>query len=199
MKNGDKTKDAKPGFRQYAKRYAFAAAALAALAVLAIFFPRVQISGETKELGSLALGTTLSSFKEMLLVIPPVFVLLGLLDVWVPREMMVKYMGEGSGLLGAALAVALGSAAAGPLYAAFPVAAVFMKKGARFFNVLLFLGAWSTTKIPMLLFELSAMGSVFTLTRLGMSLIGITLIALTVNQFTGKGEIARIYQNASSL
>jgi uncharacterized membrane protein YraQ (UPF0718 family) len=34
------------------------------------------------------------SFKEMALVIPPVFVLLGLLDIWVPRETMIKYMGK---------------------------------------------------------------------------------------------------------
>jgi uncharacterized membrane protein YraQ (UPF0718 family) len=197
--NGSKTQGKKPGLKDYIRRYAFAAVMAALLAALAIFFPRVTIGGETKELGVRALEITLSSFKEMLFVIPPVFLMLGLLDVWVPRETMVKYMGEGSGLRGAVLAVLLGSAAAGPLYAAFPVAAVFMKKGARFFNVVLFMGAWSTTKIPMLLFELSSMGPLFTLTRLGMSLIGITLIAFAVNRFTGKERIARIYENAMNL
>lgn len=197
--NEKKQQGGKPGFSHYAKRYAFAAAAVAVLAVLAIFFSKIQINGEVKELGSQALATTLSSFKEMLLVLPPIFIMLGLLDVWVPRETMVKYMGEGSGLRGAVLAILLGSAAAGPLYAAFPVAAVFMKKGARFFNVLLFLGAWSTTKIPMLLFEFASMGPVFTFTRLGMSLVGITLIALAVSRLTGKQEIARIYENATKL
>jgi len=39
--------------------------------------------------GRKAAQVTLFSFKEMLLVIPPIFVLLGLLDVWVPREKMV--------------------------------------------------------------------------------------------------------------
>lgn len=34
--------------------------------------------------------------KTMLLVIPPIFILLGLLDVWVPREKMMKFMGPGS-------------------------------------------------------------------------------------------------------
>ena len=197
--NGSQPQGKKPGLKHYIRRYAFAAAMTAVLAALAIFFPRVQIGGETKELGALALTTTLSSFKEMLLVIPPIFIMLGLLDVWVPRETMVKYMGEGSKLRGAALAVLLGSAAAGPLYAAFPVAAVFMRKGASFFNVVLFLGAWSTTKIPMLLFEFSSMGPLFTLTRLGMSLVGITLIAFAVRRFTGKEQIARIYENAMNL
>lgn len=172
------------------KRYAFSAAAVALLLGLLVLLPDV---------GDRALHTTLFSFKEMLLVIPPVFILLGLLDVWVPRETMVRFLGEGSGLRGGVLAVILGSAAAGPLYAAFPLAAVFMKKGASFLNVLLFLGAWSTTKIPMLLFEFSSMGAVFTLTRLGLSLIGITLIALFVNPITGKSEIARVYENAQQL
>ncbi|HUV08950.1 MAG TPA: hypothetical protein VMX75_14555 [Spirochaetia bacterium] len=37
-------------------------------------------------LGSKSLNVTLFSLKEMLLILPPIFVLLGLLDVWVPRE-----------------------------------------------------------------------------------------------------------------
>ena len=48
----------------------------------------------------------------MVLVIPPIFVLLGLLDIWVPRSTMIKYMGEGSGLKGIILAIFIGSAEA---------------------------------------------------------------------------------------
>ncbi len=114
-----------------------------------------------KELGQQVLSTTAYQLKEMLLVIPPIFVLLGLLDIWVPKQTMVKYMGEGSGLKGILLALFIGSAAAGPLYGAFPVAAVFMRKGVKFSNILIFLGAWSTTKIPMILFEFSALGLPF--------------------------------------
>ena len=88
------------------------------------------------DLGVKALNISAGSLVEMLLVVPPVFVLLGLMDVWVPKETMIKYMGEGSGLKGILLAIFLGSAAAGPLYGAFPVAAVFMKKGVKFSNIL---------------------------------------------------------------
>lgn len=180
----------KTGYKKLLKRYAFSFVMAAGLAALVIFWPGV---------GTKAFDATMSGFKQMLLVIPPIFVLLGLLDVWIPRETMVRFMGEGSGLKGAALAVLLGSAAAGPLYAAFPVAGVFMKKGASFTNVLLFLGAWSTTKVPMILFELAAMGPVFTFTRLGLSLIGICLIALSINKLIGREKIAAIYENARSL
>lgn len=47
------------------------------------------------EIGLKAISISAYQFEQMLFVIPPVFVLLGLLDVWVPRETMVKYMGEG--------------------------------------------------------------------------------------------------------
>jgi len=126
---------------------------------------------------------TLSNLKEMLLVLPPIFVILGLLDAWVPRERMTKLMGEGSGLRGILLAFLLGSAAAGPLYAAFPIAQVLLKKGASMRNVLILLGAWSTTKIPMLMFELTSMGARFTLTRLMADLVGIILITLLLERF----------------
>lgn len=108
-----------------------------------------------------ALNMLYFSLKEMILVIPPIFILLGFLDVWIPKETMVKYMGPGSGITGTGLAILIGSAAAGPLYGAFPVAAVFMKKGVSLSNILIFIGAWSTTKIPMFLFELAALGPKF--------------------------------------
>jgi uncharacterized membrane protein YraQ (UPF0718 family) len=151
------------------------------------------------ETGMKAVNITLDSFKEMVLIIPPIFILLGLLDVWVPRETMVKYLGEGSGVKGMLISIFIGSAAAGPLYAAFPVALVLMKKGAKFTNILLFIGAWSTTKIPMLLFELSSLGAKFTLTRLAVSMVGIFVIAFIVNKLMSKEEVTVLYEKASAI
>ena len=138
------------------------------------------------DLGKVALNNTIGSFKEMLSVLPPIFILLGLLDVWVDRATMIKYTGKGSGFKGVLIAFLLGSAAAGPLYAAFPFAAVMIKKGTSFTNVLIFIGAWSTTKIPMLAFEAASMGMTFTLVRLGLSLVGIPLIARVTDRVIGQ-------------
>lgn len=140
-----------------------------------------------------AMEVLVFSLKEMLLVIPPIFILLGLLDVWVPKETMTRFMGEGSGIKGAVLAILIGSAAAGPLYGAFPVAAVFMKKGVSFYNILIFIGAWSTTKIPMFLFELTALGPKFAWTRLAVNLPGIIIIAWVLNRLIGPEEKRVIY------
>ena len=152
-----------------------------------------------RELGFKAISITGFSLKEMLLVIPPVFVLLGLLDVWVPKEIMIKYMGEKSGLKGIVLAIILGSAAAGPLYGAFPVAAVFMKKGVKFSNVLIFIGAWSTTKIPMILLEITALGVKFAITRLLVDIPGIILIAYILCSMVDESEVKKIYADVQTL
>jgi len=138
-----------------------------------------------RETGTKAVTGTLASLKELLLVLPPIFIILGLLDVWVPRERMVKYLGESSGLRGILIAFVLGSAAAGPLYGAFPVAQVLIRKGASMRNVLILLGAWSTTKIPMLMFEYANLGATFALTRLAIDLVGIAAIALVMDRLLG--------------
>ena len=172
--------------KKIVKRYRYFIAAIAAMLVFTIV---------NKELGLKALSISGHQIKEMLFIIPPIFVMLGLLDVWVPRETMVRFMGEGSGIKG----ILLASAAAGPLYGAFPVAAVFMKKGAKFSNILIFIGAWSTTKIPMFLFEIGSLGAKFAVTRLLIDIPGIILIAFIISKFLSKKEIDKIYENAKTL
>lgn len=120
---------------------------------------------------------TLLNIKEMLLVLPPIFILLGLMDVWVKREQVIQLMGDSSGILGMFLAFLLGSLAAGPLYAAFPIAVLMLQKGVSLKNMSIFLGSWSTLKIPLLLFELANLGVMFTLVRASMNLFGIVILA----------------------
>jgi len=146
------------------------------------------------EIGKKSLDLTLQNIKEMLSVLPPIFILLGLLDVWVDRATMMKFTGKGSGFKGVLIAFLLGSAAAGPLYAAFPVAGVMLKKGSSLFNVFIFIGAWSTTKIPMLAFEGANLGLTFTLLRLGLSIIGILIIALITEKSLNKEQQEELYR-----
>ncbi len=176
--------------RTLLKRYRFFIATVISLGILTIF---------NYKLGIKSLNIAVFSFKEMALVIPPVFVLLGLLDIWVPRQTMIKYMGQNSGIKGILLSIIIGSAAAGPLYGAFPVAAVFMKKGVKFSNILIFIGAWSTTKIPMFFFEVAALGSRFAIIRLLIDIPGIIIIAYLLSAYISKDEIIKIYENSEKL
>ncbi len=163
----------KPGMKTLLRRYRFAALTLLVLGGL--FLVDVALARQ-------AVSVTAFSLREMLLVVPPIFILLGLLDVWVPREIMVRFMGEKSGAKGIVLAFTCGAAAAGPLYGAFPVAAVLLKKGVSIRNIFILIGAWSTTKIPMLLFEMEYLGPRFALTRLLLNIPGIIIIAWILNR-----------------
>ena len=111
-------------------------------------------------------------FKEMILFLPLMFILIGLFDVWVPRENIEKHIGKESGWKGTGLVILLATLQAGPLYGAFPFAYILWKKGCSVRNVFIYLGAFSTIKIPMLTFEIGFLGLKFSLLR--------TLITLPV-------------------
>ncbi len=170
--------------KDFFKRYKVFLLLLIINLVIAVVDPQVGLKSA---------NITMQNLIEMILVIPPIFVLLGLLDVWLDRATMMKYTGKGSGVKGVIIAYILGSAAAGPLYAAFPVAAIMIKKGSSLFNVFIFIGAWSTTKIPMLTFEAASMGFPFTLTRLALSIIGILMIAIITEKALGQEHQKEIY------
>lgn len=117
--------------KKFIKRYRFFLLLVLINGLLFMFKP---------ELGRETAALSFRNLLEMLSVIPPIFLLLGLMDVWVPRETMMKYMGKDAGIKGGIFAFVLGSFSAGPLYASFPVAAVFLKKGVLLTNVFLFIG-----------------------------------------------------------
>lgn len=112
----------------------------------------------------------LSFMREVVSIVPPVMVLMGLMDVWVPRKLVEAHLGREAGFVGAGVAMLLGTAAAGPLYAAFPLAVSLKKKGARLANIVIFLGTWAAIKIPMILMESSFIGLRFALLRLAFTI-----------------------------
>lgn len=104
-------------------------------------------------------------FKEMILFLPLMFILIGLFDVWVPREKIEKHIGTESGWKGTGLVILLATLQAGPLYGAFPFAYILWKKGCSIKNIFIYLGAFSTIKIPMITFEIGFLGLKFSLLR----------------------------------
>lgn len=140
-----------------------------------------------------AFNSVTSNILQMLSVLPPIMLMLGLMDVWVPREKLMKYMGNKSGIIGILLAMLIGSVAAGPMYASFPFTAVLIKKGAKFSNVIIFMNTWCLTKISTLLFEFSALGVKFTLVRLMLDIPGVIIMSYFVNLLTPKNELKKIY------
>lgn len=119
---------------------------------------------------------------EVLAIVPSVLVLLALFDVWVPREVIERGLGPESGAKGVLLALLLGTGAAGPIYAAFPIALSLREKGARTANLVIFLGAWATIKLPMLMMESAFLGTRFALLRLALTLPGILAVGFLLER-----------------
>lgn len=142
--------------------------------------------------GEKAFYIATSNFKEMLLLIPPIFIIMGLMDVWVPRETLIKYMGHGSGATGLLIVFILGTAAAGPLYVAFPLGLLLLQKGARLSNVIFFLGVWSSTKLPIVLFEAASLGVKFTFIHIVISLPLYLLTAYYIEKTTSAEAVSLI-------
>ena len=123
------------------------------------------------------------SFIEMITFIPFLFIIVGLFDVWFPKEKIEKHIGRESGIKGILFVVILAMLQAGPLYGAFPVAYILYKKGASIKNIFIYLGAFSCLKIPMLGIEIGYLGIRFSLAR--------TLISLPL--FIGIGYFMEWY------
>jgi uncharacterized membrane protein YraQ (UPF0718 family) len=150
--------------KTFLKAYGFFLAILGADLLLSLFSPT---------LAWLSTRNALRFLWEVLLIVPLVMVLIALFDAWVPRKLVEEHIGPASGIRGAALAILLGTAAAGPLYAAFPIAVSLQRKGARLANLVIFLGTWATIKIPMLLLESRFVGLRFALVRLALTVPGV--------------------------
>ncbi len=116
-------------------------------------------------------------FIEMITFLPFMFILIGLFDVWFPREKVEKHIGNEAGFLGTIWIILLAMFQAGPLYGAFPVAYLLWKKGSSIKNIFIYLGAYSTIKIPMLTFEIGFLGLKFSILRTVITLPIFILIA----------------------
>jgi len=133
-------------------------------------------------------------FTEMLSFLPLLFILIGLFDVWVPKEAIIKHIGEYSGIKGIIIVILLATLQAGPLYGAFPVTHLLWKKGCSIRNIFIYLGAFSALKIPMLTFEISFLGLKFSLLRTIITIPVFVVIGIIMEHYLKKRyfEIAEI-------
>lgn len=125
-------------------------------------------------------------FSGLISFLPIMFVLVGLFDVWIPKEKIERHIGHGSGIIGSLWVVLLAMLQAGPIYASFPIAYILRKKGASVRNIFVYLGAFSCIKIPMLTFEIGFMGLKFSMLRTLISLPIFYMIGILMEKIMGK-------------
>lgn len=136
-----------------------------------------------------SLRETSSYLMEMLEILPAVFIITGLVEVWVSRETIMKIFGSGAGIKGRFVSVLVGSFSAGPIYAAFPVCYTLLKKGSSVSNIVIILSAWAVVKTPMLVVETKFMGLPFMLTRYIFTVPAIIVIGILTGKMIGKDQI----------
>ena len=137
----------------------------------------------------LAVQNTTHYLREMLLVMPVIFMLTVLIEVWISRKAILKHLGEGSGLKGVGFSVLLGSLSAGPIYAAFPICKMLLAKGASITNLVVILSAWAVIKVPMLANETKFLGLKFMVIRWVLTVITIYLMGTIIARFVKKEDI----------
>ena len=139
-----------------------------ALAVFAVLVGVSFVAGFTA--GQQIGRNFLSFLVDMVRILPCVFILIGLFDVWVKRETVERHLGPGAGALSYLWAVLLAGTAVGGMHVAFPVAYALQTKGARLGVVIAYLSAAAICRVPMTLFEASFLGWKFTAVRFAVSL-----------------------------
>lgn len=148
--------------------------------------------------GFSALGNTAYFIKEMVTVLPLVFILTSLLEAWVPKEVIMNSFGENSGVKGIVYSFVLGSFSAGPIYAAFPVCKMLLKKGAGIMNIVIILSAWAVIKVPMLANEAKFLGVNFMAIRWIFTVIAIIFLSYVVSKTVKKSDLPSIEESSAN-
>jgi len=142
-----------------------------------------------------SLNITLGYLKEMVQILPAVFVISGLITVWAPRKTITKFLGKDSKIKGNLLAMVLGSVSAGPIYAAFPIAFSLINKGASVLNIVILISTWAVIKVPMLLVEAKFLGANFMIVRALITIPSIFIIGYLTSRFVKKEDLLDSEEN----
>ncbi len=140
-------------------------------------------------IGIAALKNSIYYFKELLSIMPVILLLTALLDLWVPKKVIVDNLGSSSGFKGIFFSFALGGISAGPIYAAFPISLMLLKKGASIRNIIIILSSWAVIKVPMLINEVKFLGPTFMAVRWILTVIAIIVFSYIGSKIVKKEDI----------
>lgn len=118
-----------------------------------------------------ALKIAVKAFVSALPFFAAVFVLIGLIEVFVTQETIVSLMGTSRGILAPAFAALVGGVLAGPPAAAYPMAKVLLERGAGTAAVGTFIIAWVAVGTVSLPVEIKLLGSRFAWTRWALTIV----------------------------
>jgi len=132
----------------------------------------------------------LQTFGELAATLVTVFVIVGLFQVWVSEEFIIRHLGDSSGFKGLALGAGLGTVIHGPLVGVFPLLKALLAKGARGGVIVAIVSTWAI-KLPMIPLELRLFGWKFTLLREGLLFASAFIMAPLMEIIIGRDWAAR--------
>lgn len=144
--------------------------------------------------GLLSGGTTMLGVIPLLIA---AFLIAGLAQVLVSRELVNRWLGEESGWKGIGLACLGGALMPGGPYAYYPITATLMKAGAGLGVLVAFVTAknlWSLSRLPL---EVALLGPRLTIVRILVTFFIPPLIGLIASKLFGS-QIEKIRQSAPS-
>jgi uncharacterized membrane protein YraQ (UPF0718 family) len=136
-----------------------------------------------------------SFFLTMLKFVPAVFLLIGLFEVWIDKDLIEKHLGKDSGFLAYFWVLILASTTVGGLYVAFPVASALYKKGASPRIIFSYIGTAAICRIPMTLFEASYVGFSFTAIRWLVSIPLVVLSSILMEKMLDENDLESISES----
>jgi uncharacterized membrane protein YraQ (UPF0718 family) len=138
--------------------------------------------------GSLQKGLTFGgkTFLSTLPLLVLAFAIAGLVQVLIPRDFIVKWLGEGSGIKGILIATVVGGLTPGGPYVSFPIVASLYKSGASVGTVVAFVTSWSLWAFGRLPMEVGLVGPKLAIARFLSTLVVPPLAGLFAQAVFGR-------------
>lgn len=111
------------------------------------------------------------------------FVVAGMVQVLVPREVIGRWIGSESGFRGILIGTVAGALAPGGPYVSMPIAAALLRAGAGVGTLVAFMTGWSLWAVSRIPLEVGILGWKFALVRLASSLVFPPLAGLIAQVF----------------
>jgi len=108
----------------------------------------------------------LNTMIEILPLLILSFIVAGMVQVLIPKEIISKWVGEESGIRGILIGTVAGSLTPGGPYVSLPVATGLLRSGASVGTIVAFLTGWSLWAVSRLPMEVGILGWRFTLIRI---------------------------------
>lgn len=139
-------------------------AALIMLAIAVILLGVAYLQGDN--LHVLGLKTAAKMFVQIIPILVAAFIIAGMVQVLIPREFIIKWLGLQAGWKGIVFGSLAGGLTPGGQIINFPIVASIYKSGAGIGTVVAYVTAWSLVSVARLPYEISLISPKFAAIRL---------------------------------